>query len=268
MSNRIDACFESAALAGKKVLIPFITAGDPDPEWTVDLMHEMVAGGANMIELGIPFSDPMADGPVIQASSERAVQKGVGLESVLDWVRSFRQKDKRTPVVLMGYLNPFERFGYHRLATETAAAGVDGLLLVDCPPEEMLELQTSLDEYGVYSIRLIAPTTSEQRLQSIVSDARGFVYYVSFKGTTGAGRLESDAIAKPLEQIRSHTDLPVAVGFGIKDADSAVSVARHADGVVIGSALVAQLADCGTLQEASDCAKAFVSAVRSALDAD
>lgn len=266
MSNRIDTCFENAAKAQRKVLIPFVTAGDPNPDWTVSLMHELVAGGADMIELGIPFSDPMADGPVIQASSERAVQKGVGLERIFKWVQSFRQDDKHTPVILMGYLNPFERFGYSRLASEAAGSGVDGLLLVDCPPEEMPGLQGSLDEHEVYSIRLVAPTTSKSRMKTILADAHGFVYYVSFKGTTGAGRLESDAIAEPVRCIRGNTDLPVAVGFGIKDADSAASVAQHADGVVIGSALVAQLAQCQTLDDTLVCANKFISGVRSALD--
>ena len=266
MSNRQDACFRSASQAGRKVLIPFMTAGDPEPDWTVGLMHELVSGGADIIELGIPFSDPMADGPVIQASSERAVDKGVGLDQVFSWVAAFRESDNRTPVVLMGYLNPFERFGYDQLAGRAAVAGVDALLLVDCPPEEMPGLQGELDNHQVYSIRLVAPTTSEDRLQVIMPAARGFVYYVSFKGTTGAGRLEADAVAGPISRIRAHTELPVAVGFGIKDADSAVLVAEHADGVVIGSALVALLAECETLDGARSCAREFLSTVRSALD--
>ncbi len=229
-------------------------------------MHGLVSGGADILELGIPFSDPMAEGPVIQASSERAVQKGVDLVQVLSWVLEFRQVDQDTPVVLMGYLNPFERFGYASLAREAAVSGVDGLLLVDCPPEEMPALQNSLDEHDVYSIRLIAPTTTEQRLQAIASGARGFIYYVSFKGTTGADRLDTDALAGPIQRIKQYSPLPVAVGFGIKDAASASVVAQYADAVVIGSALVAQLADCEDLKEACRCSEKFVSSVRKALD--
>jgi len=268
VTQRIDRCFTSAGADGKTVLIPFITAGDPRPSWTVSLMHALVDAGANLLELGIPFSDPMADGPVIQASSERAVEKGVNLKTVLGWVRQFRNKDPDTPVVLMGYLNPFERFGYESLARETAGAGVDGLLLVDCPPEEMQELQKSLDEHHVYSIRLVAPTTTENRLQDIVHDACGFIYYVSFKGITGAGRLDTGALAAPIQLIRENCALPVAVGFGITDAQSAVAVARNADAVVIGSALVAQLNECNELEEAVACAHQFISSVRKALDAE
>jgi len=229
-------------------------------------MHQLVAGGADLIELGIPFSDPMADGPVIQASSARAVAKGVDLGQVLDWVRSFRRTDTQTPVVLMGYMNPFERYGYARLAKDTSEAGVDGLLLVDCPPEEMQSLQSSLDEYGVYSIRLVAPTTTEDRLQHIVHSAQGFIYYVSFKGTTGAGRLDVDALSGPIQRIRRNSSLPVAVGFGIKDAESAAAVARTADAVVIGSALVEQLAACEQSGAAGECAERFIASIRQSLD--
>jgi len=266
VKQRIDRCFSAAREQGRKVLIPFMTAGDPDPAWTVQLMHCLVSGGADLIELGIPFSDPMADGPVIQASSARAVGKGVDLKQVLDWVRSFRRTDSRTPVVLMGYMNPFERYGYASLAKDTSNAGVDGLLLIDCPPEEMQSLQASLDEFGVYSIRLVAPTTTEKRLQGIVGSAQGFIYYVSFKGITGAGRLDADALAKPLEQIRRNTTLPVAVGFGIKDAESAAAVAQNADAVVIGSALVERLAACDESGAACDSAQRFIASIRQSLD--
>ena len=266
MSQRIDRCFTNARQLGRKVLIPFITAGDPEPGWTVTLMHGLVSGGADLIELGIPFSDPMADGPVIQASSERAVNKGVDLQHVLEWVREFRRDNEHTPVVLMGYMNPFERFGYESLATEAATAGVDGLLLVDCPPEEMGSLQRSLDENGIYTIRLVAPTTTAERLKSIVATASGFIYYVSFKGTTGAGGLDVDALSGPVEQIRQHSSLPVAVGFGITDGQSAQAVARTADAVVIGSALVEKLKDQTSVGDARDCASSFVASIRSALD--
>jgi tryptophan synthase alpha chain len=266
MSQRIDSCFQKARESGRKVLIPFITAGDPDPSFTVGLMHSLVRHGADLLELGIPFSDPMADGPVIQASSERAVAKGVGLEQVLDWVSHFRRDNRDTPVVLMGYMNPFERFGYESLAEASASAGVDGILLVDCPPEEMHGLQDSLDEQGVYAIRLVAPTTTHERLQRIAASARGFIYYVSFKGTTGAGKLDTAALAEPVRQIRSASNLPVAVGFGIKDAESARAVADSADAIVMGSALVEQLSTCVALEEAVKVVGDVLGPVRQALD--
>jgi tryptophan synthase alpha chain len=266
VTQRIDRCFDAAAQNGRTVLIPFITAGDPEPGWTVSLMHCLVEAGADLIELGIPFSDPMADGPVIQASSERAVSKGVTLSNVLEWVREFRLKDSSTPVVLMGYLNPFERIGYSNLGAQTADAGVDGLLLVDCPPEEMPDLQNSLDDHHVYSIRLVAPTTTDDRITFITTNAKGFIYYVSFKGTTGAGRLDALTLKEPIERIRTTTSLPVAVGFGIRDAGSASAVAANADAVVIGSALVERLADCRSLEQASLCARDFLSPIRQALD--
>lgn len=267
MSGRIERRFEAAKGQGRKVLIPFITAGDPEPDWTVDLMHSLVAAGADLLELGVPFSDPMADGPVIQASSERAIAKGVGLEQVLDWVREFRRQDNATPVVLMGYMNPFERFGVDGLAANAAEAGVDGLLTVDCPPEELGALGASLNAAGVAHIRLVAPTTTPDRLRLIAQGARGFIYYVSFKGTTGAGHLDAQAVREPLGQLREHTDLPVVVGFGINDAAAAAAVARHADGVVIGSALVQRLAECGDSVSALDAADGFLREIRAALDA-
>jgi tryptophan synthase alpha chain len=229
-------------------------------------MHSLVDGGADLIELGIPFSDPMADGPVIQASSERAISRGVGLAQVLEWVREFRSSDSDTPLVLMGYMNPFERYGYDSLAAETADAGVDGLLLVDCPPEEMQGIQQALDKRGVYSIRLVAPTTTGERMVSLAASARGFIYYVSFKGTTGAGKLAAEAVSGPIEQIRRHSDLPVAVGFGIRDPQSAKAVARFSDGIVIGSALVEQLSGCAGLEDACGCARNFMASIRRALD--
>ncbi|MBT8061558.1 MAG: tryptophan synthase subunit alpha, partial [Gammaproteobacteria bacterium] len=192
---RIDACFENARKSGKTVLIPFVTAGDPLPALTVAVMHRLVEGGADLIELGIPFSDPMADGPVIQASSERAIERGVDLEQVLSWVRQFRDNDAVTPIVLMGYMNPIERFGVSRFSQAAHASGVDGLLMVDCPPEEMTELQDSLSARDIDIIRLVAPTTSETRCRMITRHAKGFVYYVSFKGTTGAGSLDTKALA-------------------------------------------------------------------------
>lgn len=266
MSRRMEACFSRAKQGGKTVLIPFITAGDPDPALTVRLMHRLVEGGADLIELGIPFSDPMADGPVIQASSERAIAKGVDLKQIMSWVKQFREHDEKTPVVLMGYMNPFERFGVTKLASAASDSGVDGLLMVDCPPEEMGELQDSLAALDISTIRLIAPTTSESRSRMITKNARGFVYYVSFKGTTGAGSLDTEALAAPVQALRKLTDLPIAVGFGIKDSTSAAAVARHADGVVIGSALVEILAACQSDEQVLDAALEFIAGIRSALD--
>ncbi len=266
MSGRIDRCFATAREAGRKVLIPFMTAGDPDPDLTVPLMHALVEGGADLIELGVPFSDPMADGPVIQAASERALDKGVDLARVFGWVREFRRDNEVCPVVLMGYMNPIERFGYPALAASASEAGVDGLLLVDCPPEEMQDLQESLDTAGIHCIRLVAPTTTTDRLRTILDSAGGFVYYVSFKGITGAGHLDAGALAGPVGEIRARSDLPVAVGFGIKDAGSAVAVAGHADAVVIGSALVGLLAGATGAGEAQGAARDFVASIRQSLD--
>ncbi|MDT8320511.1 MAG: tryptophan synthase subunit alpha, partial [Xanthomonadales bacterium] len=188
MSNRIDIRFEQLGAAGRSALIPFITAGDPQPAWTVGIMHALVAAGADVLELGVPFSDPMADGPVIQAASERAIANGMGLQQVLDMVQRFREGDGETPVVLMGYLNPIERFGYAPFCAAASAAGVDGLLLVDCPPEEMVNLRPAMDAAGVHPICLVAPTTTPQRMAVIGRQARGYLYYVSFKGITGADR--------------------------------------------------------------------------------
>ena len=266
MSNRIDRRFEDLSGQGRTALIPFITAGDPEPDWTVDLMHALVAAGSDLLELGVPFSDPAADGPVIQQSSERAIAKGVSLCSVLDYVRKFRQSDAETPVVLMGYLNPLERYGYESFARDAAAAGVDGVLLVDCPPEELGLLREGLDEHGVYPICLVAPTTTEPRMELIGRQAGGYLYYVAFKGITGANRLDAAALAGPLETLRSHSGLPLAVGFGIKDAESAAAVAGVADGVVIGSALVSSLVEAASSDEACARARAFLAPIRAAMD--
>jgi len=266
MSERIPACFEAAKTAGRKVLIPFITAGDPDPLWTVDVMHALVDAGADLIELGVPFSDPMADGPVIQLASERAIEKCVTLASVLSMANVFRQTDTQTPVVLMGYMNPLERYGLTRFPADAKAAGVDGLLLVDCPPEERDELGSAMDVAGVDGICLVAPTTTRDRVRDIAAVANGFIYYVSLKGITGAGQLELHELSEPVQQIREFSDLPVAVGFGIRSAEMAVNVAVHADAVVIGSALVEALSKAGTTQQACAAAKAFVAPVRESLD--
>jgi len=266
VSGRIGRCFADAGKRGRTVLAPFITAGDPDPAWTVEIMHALVGAGADLIELGVPFSDPMADGPVIQAASERAIARHVDLAAVLGMVQDFRRTDERTPVVLMGYMNPVERFGLKRFPAAAAAAGVDGLLLVDCPPEERGDLGDAMTAAGIDGICLVAPTTTPARLRDITTAARGFVYYVSFKGTTGDGQLDTAALAGPLARIRELTGLPVAVGFGIKNADMAVAVAAHADAVVMGSALVADLAGTDSLATAAAAAAAFVAPVRESLD--
>jgi len=266
MSKRISARFDIARQAGRKLLIPFITAGDPDPVWTVSVVHALVSAGADLLELGVPFSDPMADGPVIQLASERAIEKNVTLDTVLDMVRSFRQTDNDTPVILMGYMNPVERYGRTRFPADAAAAGVDGLLLVDCPPEERDDLGSAMDEAGLDGICLVAPTTTRDRVKDLADVARGFIYYVSLKGITGAGQSGLPELGEPVQQIREFSDLPVAVGFGIKNAETAVKVAIHADAVVIGSALVEVLAEAGSAEDACARATAFVAPVRESLD--
>lgn len=240
--SRIQQRFADLKAAGRTALIPFITAGDPHPDVTVPTMHALVAGGADLIELGVPFSDPMADGPVIQYASERALKYNVSLHDVLAMVRQFREQDSATPVILMGYLNPVEIMGYARFATEAAAAGVDGLLTVDMPPEEAQELTAALRASAIDPIFLLAPTTDRARVERICQLASGFVYYVSLKGITGAGHLDTDEVAARLEVIRGATDLPVGVGFGIKDGESAARVGAVADAVIVGSAVVSRMA--------------------------
>ncbi len=240
--SRIAARFEALRADGRKALIPYITAGDPQPDVAVPLMHALVEAGADLLELGVPFSDPMADGPVIQAACERALKHHVSLHQVLDMVREFRRGDSETPVILMGYLNPIEVMGYTAFAEAAQAAGVDGALTVDLPPEEGCELVAALKSHQVDPIFLAAPTSSDERIQLMAKNGGGFLYYVSFKGVTGANRLDVSAVRDKLEQIRGNTDLPVGVGFGIRDAASAAQVAAVADAVVVGSALVNRMA--------------------------
>jgi tryptophan synthase alpha chain len=239
--NRITKCFEALKAENKKALIPYITAGDPDPGDTVYLAHALVKAGANIIELGVPFSDPMADGPVIQRASERALAHHVSLHLVLEMVREFRQTDNNTPIVLMGYLNPIEVMGYETFAKAAAQAGVDGVLTVDMPPEEAESLGAALMNNGLDPIYLLAPTTSPERIQKICDAARGYVYYVSLKGVTGAATLNIDSVAEKTRQIRAKTSLPIGVGFGIKDAASAAAISEVADAVVVGSALIQKI---------------------------
>lgn len=238
--DRIAAAFARTAESGRAAaLIPYIAAGDPSPAATVPLMHALVEAGADVIELGVPFSDPMADGPVIQRAAERAIAQGVGLSRVLELVTEFRQRDTSTPVVLMGYANPIERMGQAEFASRAAQAGVDGVLVVDYPPEEVIEFAATLGEQGIAPIFLLAPTSTEARIKAVAEVARGYVYYVSLKGVTGAGSLNTGDVADRVAVIRRHVrDIPVGVGFGIRDAESAQRVARSADAVVIGSKLI------------------------------
>ena len=266
--SRLASKFAALKAAGRKALIPFITAGDPSLEATVPVMHALVDAGADVIELGVPFSDPMADGPTIQRSSERALARGAGLHYVLDAVRAFRERDATTPVVLMGYLNPVEIRGVERFATEAAAAGIDGLLLVDLPPEEATGFRAALSAQGIALILLASPTTTDARLQTLLADAQGYLYYVSFAGVTGASeRLDTRAATERLRRIRSGSTVPVVAGFGIRDAASAVAMAADADGVVVGSALVTVLADAANADEAAARAGTFLAPLRAALDA-
>lgn len=265
--DRIDACFSRLRAEGRKALIPFVTAGDPGLEATVPVMHALAGAGADVIELGVPFSDPMADGPTIQRSSERALARGAGLTYVLDAVRSFRRDDTTTPVVLMGYLNPIEIRGTERFAQDAISAGVDGVLLVDLPPEEAEETLAIFEQAGLALILLASPTTADARLDTLSAMARGYLYYVSFAGVTGASeRLDSDAASARLRDLRGRSSVPVVAGFGIKDAASAAAMAKEADGVVVGSALVAALAEADGSGAAAAVAKAFLEPLRKALD--
>ena len=241
--SRIEQRFAELKNSQRKALIPYITAGDPQPDVTVPLMHALVEAGADLIEVGVPFSDPMADGPVIQAACERALEHHVSLHDVLDMVREFRGRDSETPVVLMGYLNPIEAWGYAEFASAAGEAGVDGVLSVDMPPEEADEFTAALRSADIDAIFLLAPTSSEDRIRRVSESASGFLYYVSFKGVTGANRLDVDAVSSKLDELRRHTDLPLGVGFGIRDPESAASVSRIADAVVVGSALVGRIPD-------------------------
>lgn len=266
--SRISKKFAALHAAGRKALIPFVTAGDPSLEATVPVMHALVRAGADAIELGVPFSDPMADGPTIQRSSERALARGGGLAHVLAAVAEFRRDDADTPVVLMGYLNPIEILGPARFAERAAAAGVDGVLLVDLPPEEAAETRAEFSRHGLDLVALAAPTTTEARLGMLCDTARGYLYYVSLAGVTGASeRLDARAAGEHLRRIRERAGVPVVVGFGIKDAAGAAAMAPAADGVVVGSALVAAMAGATGPDGAASRAAAFLAPLRQALDA-
>ena len=265
--SRIQSRFAQLAARGRKALIPFVTAGDPSLDATVPVMHALVAAGADVIELGVPFSDPMADGPTIQRSSERALARGAGLGWVLEAVREFRQRDGETPVVLMGYLNPVEIRGASRFAGEAADAGVDGVLLVDLPPEESPEFREAFAAHGVDLVLLASPTTPDARLAVLLGNAQGYLYYVSFAGVTGASeRLDPEAAAAHLRRIRAGSPVPVVAGFGIRDAAGAAAMSADADGVVVGSALVAEMSGAADADEAARRAAAFLAPLRAALD--
>ena len=265
--RRIESCFQRLDGQNRKALIPFVTAGDPVKDVTVPLMHAMVDAGADIIELGVPFSDPMADGPVIQLACERALAHNTSTRDVLAMVKAFRETNTDTPVVLMGYLNPVEVMGYEAFAEAAADAGVDGVLLVDLPPEEALEVKPVMDAHGLDMIFLVAPTTSDARIKLIGEAGSGYLYYVSLKGVTGSATLNVDEVASRVETIRNLAQLPIGVGFGIKDAESAQAVSRVSDGVVVGSALVNQIAENKDTPDAiNDAVGGILSAMRNAMD--
>ncbi|MFT4179082.1 MAG: tryptophan synthase subunit alpha [Thermomonas sp.] len=264
--TRLQQRLDALRAAGRKALVPFVTAGDPSLEATVPVMHALADAGADVIELGVPFSDPMADGPVIQRSSERALLRGAGPRYVLDCVRAFRERDGDTPVVLMGYLNPVEIRGAAAFAADAAQAGVDGMLLVDLPPEEADEYRAAFARNGLALISLASPTTPSARMARLCEQADGYLYYVSFAGVTGASdRLDVGDAARHLQQVRAMAKIPVYAGFGIRDAQSAAAMAAHADGVVVGSALVSALEGAADADDAAARAGAFLRPLRQAL---
>ena len=265
--NRIAKRFASLAETGRKALIPYVTAGDPVPEVTLPLLHAMVAAGADIIELGMPFSDPMADGPVIQLACERSLAGGTTVRSLLQTVARFRETDQTTPIVLMGYLNPVEAMGYETFASRCSEVGVDGVLIVDLPPEEAVDVAPVFRGRDIDLVFLVAPTTTEARMELISQAGSGYIYYVSLKGVTGAATLDPAEVAGRVETIRKHAKLPIGVGFGIKDAESARLVSRVADGVVVGSALVQQIADhAGQPELIPEKVSAILRSMREAMD--
>jgi tryptophan synthase alpha chain len=263
--SRIEPTFAALAAQKRTALITFITAGDPAPELTVPLMHSLVAGGVDLLELGVPFSDPMAEGPVIQRASERALKHGIGTNDVLGYVREFRRTNSSTPVVLMGYANPIERMGQQAFVDAAHDAGVDGTIVVDYPPEECEDFARMMKEKGMDTIFLLAPTSTEERIRQVAKVGGGFSYYVSLKGVTGAGNIDIAEVSQRLEQIRRHVKLPIGVGFGIRDAATAKAIASVADGVVIGSRIIQEMENA-PLGEAVNVAHAFVAGIRQALD--
>jgi tryptophan synthase alpha chain len=263
--SRVQAAFDRLKTQGRKALIPFITAGDPEPGATVPLMRALVAGGADIIELGVPFSDPMADGPTIQRASERALAYGMSLRTVLAQVAEFRRQDTATPVVLMGYANPIEAYGLTRFAPDAAAAGVDGVLVVDYPPEECAEFAKGLKQHGLDPIFLLAPTSTEKRYQEVAQAGSGYIYYVSLKGVTGSASLDLDEVTRRIPAIREKVGMPVGVGFGIRDGVAAARVAAVADAVVIGSRIIEEIENSPP-GEAPQRVTALLGGIRRAMD--
>ncbi len=265
--SRIAATFSALAAQKKTALITFITAGDPAPAQTLPLMHALVAGGADVIELGVPFSDPMAEGPVIQRACERALKFGVGILDVFEFVRQFRSTNQQTPVVLMGYANPIERIGVDAFVRHAKQAGADGAIVVDYPPEECQEFALAMRAAGLDLIFLLAPTSTEERIAQVAQVGSGFSYYVSLKGVTGAGNIDTEQVAERLSAIRQHVTLPIAVGFGIRDAATAKALAKVAEGVVIGSRIIQEIENAPE-HGAVEAVRVFVSGIREALDSE
>lgn len=263
--SRLAARFAFLKNNGRKALVSYVMAGDPAPEVTVPLLHALVAAGADVLELGLPFSDPMADGPVIALAAERALAGGTNTLKVLDMVAEFRQTDPDTPVVLMGYLNPLEIIGYDAFASRASRSGVDGLLLVDLPPEEAGELDPILQQYGLDPIFLLAPTSTDERIRHVLTQARGFIYYVSLKGVTGSAALDTTEAAARIAKVKAQTSLPVGVGFGIRDAETAKQMGSVADGIIVGSVLVQPFADYPP-EQAQQLAVEKIKELRAALD--
>ena len=264
--SRIAACIEALQQQGRKALIPYIVAGDPNPEFTVPMMHQLVEQGADIIELGIPFSDPMAEGPAIQQAHERALAHNISLTNALAMVTEFRSRDANTPVVLMGYANPIEKMGHQQFAEQAVAAGVDGVLTVDLPPEEADDFNQVLKTVSIDTIFLVSPTTSDARIKSITEQATGYIYYVSLKGVTGAGHLDIDAVKQKVSDIKSMTVLPVMVGFGIKDAESASAISAVSEGVVVGSELIRQVVSLSSEGHQAIDAATLIGEMRQAMD--
>ena len=264
--SRIQSTFSALAAQGRKALIPFITAGDPHPDLALPLMRALVAGGADIIELGVPFSDPMADGPTIQRASERALAHGMSLRRVLALVAEFRRENAATPVVLMGYANPVEAYGVDAFARDAHLAGVDGVLVVDYPPEECAGFAAALKQAGIDPIFLLAPTSTQKRYDEVAQIGSGYIYYVSLKGVTGSAKLDLDEVAARIPLIRDKVGMPVGVGFGIRDAATAARIGAVADAVVIGSRIIEEI-EQSPPAEAAERVEAFVSGIRAALDA-
>jgi tryptophan synthase alpha chain len=267
--SRIQTVFKALKAQNRKALIPYVMAGDPYPDATVEVLLAMAKAGADVIEFGVPFSDPMADGPVIQAAGERALAKGIGMPQVLDFVRSFRRSNDTTPIVLMGYANPIERYdqrlGEGAFVRDVKAAGVDGVLVVDYPPEECEAFAAQMRAAELDPIFLLAPTSTEQRIKDVARIATGFVYYVSLKGVTGSGAIDTEAVAKAVPRIREHVKIPVGVGFGIRDAETAMAVGAVSDAVVIGARIV-KLLETQTRDNVASAGAAFIAEIRAALD--